>query len=141
MSSISYSLYPELYDIVTVNRYRRFVRNISKIKEKKSFDVFVFNAISAIADILTTETNDALSVDELDIILSDFAHVDSLLRMPGFRSKRGILVTTLILLLEIHGHLSHSGTIMDPLELTDKEGASICERSGILLLHMKWGYR
>ena len=49
-------------------------------KEKDSFDIFVFNPISAIADILSTKNKDALSIDEPAMILSDFPHADSVLR-------------------------------------------------------------
>ena len=56
--------------------------------------------------------------------------------MPDYRDKLGLLVTTLIRLLEMHGHIAHPETILDPLELTDKEAVSIRERSGLLLLHI-----
>ena len=36
----------------------------------------------------------------------------------------------------MHGHISHPETIVDPIELTDKEAGCIRERSGLLLLHI-----
>ena len=40
--------------------------------------------------------------------------------MPDYRDKLGLLVTTLIRLLEMHGNISHPVKILDPRELTDK---------------------
>ena len=136
MAGSSEELNQEIYDSAVVTRYRRFTSRIANFKLKDSFDYFVHNALSAIADTIPTKAKDALSLDELAVILSDFPQVDELLRMPDYRDKLGLPVTTLIRLLEMHGHISHPETILDPLELTDKEAGSIRERSGLLLLHI-----
>ena len=136
MAGFSEDLNQEIYDSAFVAHYRRFTSRIVNFKLKDLFDHFVHNALSAIADIILTKAKDALSLDELAIILSGFRQVDELLCMPNYRDKLGLPVTTLIRLLEMHGHVSHPETILDPLELTDKEAGSIRERSGLLLLHI-----
>ena len=70
----------------------------------------------------------------LAVILSNFPLVDELVRMIDYRDKLGLPLTTLICLLEMHGHIAHPETILDPLELIDKEAESIRERSGLMLL-------
>ena len=116
--------------------YSRFTSTIVSFKLKDSFDHFVHNALSEIADIIPKKAKDTLSLDELTVILSDFPQVDELFRMPDYRDKLGLRVTTLIRLIEMHGHIAHPEAILDPLELTDKEVGSIRERSGILLLRI-----
>ena len=136
MAGSSEELIQEIYDSAFVARYRRSSSRIKNFKVNDRFDQFVFNIISAIAEIIPTKAKDALSIDDLDDILSDFPQVDELFRMPNSRDKLGLPVTTLICLLEMHGHLPHPETILDPLELTDKEASSVRERSGLLLLHL-----
>ena len=105
-------------------------------KLKDSFDQFVHNPLSAITDIIPAKAKDALSLDELALILSDFPQVEELLGMPNYRDKLGLPVIILICLLKMHDHISHPETILDPLELTDKEPGNIRERSELLLLHI-----
>ena len=47
--------------------------------------------------------------------------MDELLRMLEYRDKLRLPVTSMIHLLEMHGHISHPETILDPLEVTYKK--------------------
>ena len=101
-------------------------------KLEYSFDLFVHNALSATTDVIPTKAKDALSLDDLEIILSDFPHVYELIRLSNYRKKLGLPEITLIRLLEIHGHISNRERILDRVELTDKEAGSIRGRSVLL---------
>ena len=136
MAGSSEDLNQEIHDSAIVARYRQFTWRNVNFKLKDSFDNFLHNALSAIADIIPTKAKDTLPFDDLAIIFSDFPQVDELFRMPNYRDKLGLPVTFLIRLLETHGHISHPETILEPIELTDKEAGSIRERSGLLLLHI-----
>ena len=63
MDCSSEDLNQELYYRAVVTHYRRFASRINKLKLKDSFDQFVFNVLSAIADIIPTKSKDALSLD------------------------------------------------------------------------------
>ena len=91
-----------------------------KFKLKDSFENFVYKALSAIVDIISTKAKNALTFNELAVILFDFPQVDELLHMADYHDKLGLPVSTLICLLEMHGHISHPETMLDPLESTDK---------------------
>ena len=138
MKKAGYSedLNQEIYGSAIAAGCRRFTSGILNFKLKDSFDNFVHNALSAITDIIPTNVKDALALDALAIIFSDFPQDDDLLHIPNYCNKSGLPVTTRIRLLEIHAHISHPETILDPLELTDKEAGSIRERPGLLLLHI-----
>ena len=72
MDDSSEDLNQEFHDSFVVTHYRRFASRIMNFKLKGSFDHFVFNALSPSADIIPTNTKDALFPDELEVILSDF---------------------------------------------------------------------
>ena len=87
MAGSSEDLYQEIYDSAVEERYRRFTSRIVSFKLKDSFDHFVHNALSTIADIIPTKTKDALSIDKLEVILPDFTQVDELFRMHDYRDE------------------------------------------------------
>ena len=89
----------EIYESAVVSRYSRSTSRIQNFKVKDSFHQFVFNAVSEIADIIPTKSKDALSIDELVKILSDFPQVDELIRLPNYRKMLGLPLTTLIRML------------------------------------------
>ena len=72
MAGSSEDLNQEIYDSAVVARYCRSASRIKNFKLNDSFEQFVFNAVSAIAHIIPTKAKDALSIDELAEILSDF---------------------------------------------------------------------
>ena len=77
------------------------------------FDQFVSNALLVITEIITIKAKGVLSTYDLADILSDFPQNDELFQLPSFHEKLGLTVTTLILLFEMHSHLTHPETILD----------------------------
>ena len=94
----------------------------------------MFHAVSALADIIPTKAKHASSIDELFGILSGFSQVNELIHLLNLDENRGLPVTTLILLLDMHGRLPHSAAILNPLEQMGKEAGNVRETSGLLLL-------
>ena len=136
MASSSEDLNQEIYDSAVEARYHRFTSRIKSFRVNDSLDQFVFNAVSAIADIIPTMAKDALPIDQLAKILSYFSQVDELIRIPNFRVTLGLTVTILTHQLKMHGLIPHPETILDPHEFTDKETKTVRDRSGILLRHL-----
>ena len=125
-----------IYDRALISRYRKYTVRVRKFKLKDELDTFVINALNILAEIMPTRKNDALPVEDLADILSDFPSCEDLLAMKDYRKRLSLPVTTLIRCLEMHGHLRHQEAIFDPLELSEKENKSVRDKTGILLLHI-----
>ena len=65
MAGSSKDLNQEIYDSSVVSHYRMSTSRINNVKVNDSFDRIVFNAVSAIADIIPTKAEDALSIGKL----------------------------------------------------------------------------
>ena len=118
----------DIYDPALVIRYQKHTSRIKNFKVRDEFDTFVVGALNIQAEVTPTKLHDALPVEYLADILSDFRSCYDLLAMRDYRKRLGLPVTTLIRCLEMHGHLRHQETIFGHLELSEKRAKMSVKR-------------
>ena len=85
-------------------RYRKTAGRIKNFTGAYEFDMFVLNVLQNIAEIMPVKNEQAIRVNDLTDIMSSFKHIDDVLSMPDFRRRLGLPITTLIRMLQMHGH-------------------------------------